>query len=87
MAIHIKDPDVTRLAARLAALTGESRTGTIRRALLEKLARLSRTSVRRNRRAEVVRILGCRIPSMIRAGRRKTGLTPEEIQELLAYGP
>jgi len=87
MAIHIKNPGVIRLAGQLAALTGESRTEAIRKALEEKLARLSRASALGNRRAELVRVFGCRVPSMIRAGGRKGNLTPEEVQELLAYGP
>ncbi len=87
MAIHLKNPDVIRLATRLSALTGESRAETIRTALEEKMARLHGTSVQASRRAELVRVLGCKVPAMIRAGRRKTSLTEAEIQELLAYGP
>ncbi len=87
MAIRIKDPGLIRLATQLAVLTGESRTEAIRKALEEKMARLSCASALNSRRAELVRVLGCRVPSMIRAGGRKGNLTPEEVQELLAYGP
>ena len=87
MAIHVKNPDVIKLATRLAALTGESRTEAIRTALEEKLARLHGASAQGSRRAELVRVLGCKVPPMIRAGRRKASLTEEEVQELLAYGP
>ncbi len=87
MAIHIKDSGVIRLATQLAALTGESRTGAIRRALEEKIARLSGASAQSSRRAELVRVFGCKVPSLVRAGRRRGNLTPEEVQELLAYGP
>ncbi len=87
MAICIKDSGMIRLATQLAALTGESKTEAIRKALDERLDRLSRVSSHRMRRAELVRVLGCKVPAMIRAGSRRRGLTPEEVQELLAYGP
>lgn len=40
MALNIKDPETERLAAELAALTGETKTGAIRVALRERRARL-----------------------------------------------
>ncbi len=87
MPINVKDPDVIKLATRLAALTGESKTEAIRRALEERISRVSLASAQSTRRAELVRVLGCKSNSMIRPGRRKTSLTAEEVQELLAYGP
>ncbi len=87
MAIHIKNPAVTRLAAELASLTGESRTEAIRKALEEKMARLLCRAARQARRAEMAQILGCEARGMLRAGKRKAVLKAEEVQELLAYGP
>lgn len=84
---HVKNPTISRLAAELALMTGESRTEAIRGALEEKLVRLSRLSSHRERRAELVRIFGGEIRTMIRAGGKKRALSPEEVQELLAYGP
>ena len=40
MALNIKNPEVERLAAEVAELTGESKTEAIRRALEERRARL-----------------------------------------------
>ncbi len=40
MALNIKNPEVERLAAEVARLTGESKTEAIRRALTERRARL-----------------------------------------------
>jgi antitoxin VapB len=40
MALNIKNPEVERLAAQVAALTGESKTEAVRRALDERYARL-----------------------------------------------
>ena len=87
MPINVKDPVVIKLATQLAALTGESKTEAIRSALEEKISRVSLASAQGTRRAELVRVLGRKLPSMLRAGRRKTSLTAEEVQELLSYGP
>jgi antitoxin VapB len=54
MALNIKNPEVERLAAQVAALTGESKTEAVRRALDERYARL-RMRVSDAGRAERVR--------------------------------
>ena len=41
MALNIKDDETERLAAEIAALTGESKTGAIRNALRERRERLA----------------------------------------------
>jgi len=87
VAIHIKDTVVTKLAAELASLTGESKTEAIRNALEEKMARLAIEAARRARRADMARILGREVCTLARAGRKKRVLSTAEIQELLAYGP
>ena len=87
MAITIKNPSVTRLADELASLTGDSKTEAIRKALEEKIVRLSCSSARRARRAELARILGREVCTLARADGKKRILTPAEVQELLAYGP
>ena len=87
MAIHIKNPAVTKLAAELASLTGDTKTETIRKALEEKMARLSAISARRVRSAELARVLGRDVCTLVRAGGKKHILSAAEIQELLAYGP
>jgi len=81
VAIQIKDPVVTKLAAELASLTGESKT------LEEKMARITMCAARRTRRAEMARILGREVCTLARAGGKKEVLSAAEIQELLAYGP
>jgi antitoxin VapB len=87
VAIQIKDPVVTKLAAELASLTGESKTDAIRNALEEKMARITMCAARRTRRAEMARILGREVCTLARAGGKKEVLSAAEIQELLAYGP
>lgn len=87
VAILIRNPVVMKLARDLAALTGESEVVTIHRALEERAARMSQSSVLKTRRAEFARILGRESHRMTRAGRAGKSLTSEEVQELLAYGP
>jgi hypothetical protein len=87
VAIHIKSPAVVKLAAELASLTGDSKTEVIRKALEEKMIRLSINSARRARRAEMARILGREVCTLARAGVKRKVLSTAEIQELLAYGP
>lgn len=41
MAVNIKNPEVDALIEQMAALTGETKTETVRRALLERRARLA----------------------------------------------
>ena len=52
MALSIRDPETDRLARELAALTGESMTEAIRKALAERLAR-----TRRGREDELGRLI------------------------------
>jgi antitoxin VapB len=86
MALNLKNPDVERLAAEVARLTGESKTEAIRRALEERRRRLKGPAVK-ERRARVLRFLRSKVwPSMPKnqLGRR---LTRDEEDALLGYGP
>lgn len=82
MALNIKNAEVERLAAEVAALCGESKTEAVRRALLERKQRLSFQIVRRDRANELRRFLEREIWSAI----------PDEIvdgrseDEILGYG-
>lgn len=87
MALNIKNPEVERLTAELAAVTGESKTETIRKALEERKRRLAFQVVRRQRGAEFLRYLEREVwpslpPSLV--GRRPTRAEEDEI---LGYGP
>jgi len=57
MALSIKSPRVERLAAEVAAMTGESKTEAIRKALEERRARLAFRVVKTDRRQALVRFL------------------------------
>lgn len=86
MALNIKNPQVERLAADVAALTGESKTEAIRKALEERKSRLGLGSVQgeRERWLEFLeRDVWPTIPSE-QLGRT---LTHEEEDDILGYGP
>jgi antitoxin VapB len=73
MALNIKNPQVEELAAELAAITGETKTEAIRRALEERKQRLSFGLVHENRADELRSFLEREVWSVIRArsaGRR-----------------
>jgi antitoxin VapB len=86
MALNLKNPDVERLAAEVARLTGESKTEAIRRALEERWQRLKGTSSVR-RRARVLALLRAKVWPTIPAAQRGRRLTREEEDEILGYGP
>jgi antitoxin VapB len=86
MALNIKNPDVERLAAEVADLAGESKTEAIRQALEERRRRLVLRVGRKDRRADVMRVLERDIwPNIPRRmlGRR---LSRAEEDRILGYG-
>lgn len=87
MALSIKDPEAERLAAEVAAMTGESKTRAIRVALEERKQRLAMRVVRRDRGQALRRFLAEEVwpsvPAKVlgrRVGRR-------ERDAILGYGP
>ena len=86
MALNIKNPEVERLAAEVARLTGESKTEAIRRALDERRRRLKGTSVEQ-RRTRLLRLLERRVWPTLPEGERGRRLTRAEEDDILGYGP
>ena len=87
MALNIKDPEAERLAAEVAAMTGESKTRAIRVALEERRQRLATRVTRRDRGKALRRFLADEVWPQIPArflGRR---LGRREIDAILGYGP
>ena len=87
VALNIKNPEVEKLAAEVARLTGESKTEAVRRALLERKQRLAYRVDATDRRTRVLRFLQRDVwptvpPSEV--GRR---LSAAEEDELLGIGP
>jgi antitoxin VapB len=86
MALNLKSPEVDRLATEVASLAKESKTEAIRRALLERKARLTssgRAQKRSERAAGILRDFRAAAPPAI-LGKR---LTHDEEDEILGYGP
>jgi antitoxin VapB len=87
MALRIKSPDVERLAEALAAMTGESKTEVVRRALAERFERLSLQRARRERGSDFLRYLAEEIWPKAPPGQLGRHLSREEEDEILGYGP
>lgn len=86
MALNLKNPDVERLAAEVARLTGESKTEAIRRALEERRQRLKGPATAK-RRARVLAFLRGTVWPTIPPEQRGRRLSRQEEDELLGYGP
>lgn len=86
MALNIKNPEVERLAADLAALTGESKTEAIRKALEERKGRLS-LGVVGSRREHLWRFLEEEIWADLPDDVRGKEISQAEQDEILGYGP
>ena len=86
MALNIKNPEVERLASELAALTGESKTEAVRRALEERKARVSQKSARPPRERWLV-FLEEEVWPGVPAEELGRRLSREEEDALLGYGP
>jgi len=87
MALNIKDSRVDQLAKEVAALSGESKTGAIRTALLERKERLAFGARQEDRAANVRSFLEQEVwPQVPRAVRGKR-LSKRERERLLGYGP
>jgi antitoxin VapB len=86
MALNIKDPETERLAAEVAALAGESKTGAVRQSLRERKQRLllGRSGLGRGDRmvAFLEQGLWRRLPEGV-LGR---SITKEEEERILGFG-
>ena len=87
MALNIKDPETEKLAAEVAAITGESKTRAVKVALQERRQRLTVRVVRRDRVQELRRFLEQEVWPQV--PRRVIGkrVTRRERDAILGYGP
>jgi antitoxin VapB len=85
MALNIKDPRTLELVAKVAALTGESKTEAVRTALAEREARLDAAAEQEYER--LMRVLREEIWPLIPASERGRTITKAEREEILGYGP
>lgn len=87
MALNIKNSEVERLVDEVAKIAGESKTEAVRKALEERRERLAFQVPPRDRRAEVMRYLEREVWQRIPRELLGRGLSKEEQEEILGYGP
>ena len=87
MALNIKDAETARLAAEVAAMTGESKTRAVKVALEERKERLALRVVRRDRGEELRRFLEEEVWPQIPPDLLGKGISREEREAILGYGP
>jgi len=87
MALNIKNPEVERLAAEVAAMAHETKTEAIRRALADRKERLVVRRVDPGKRERLLRLLRNEIwPSIPPELRGKPPISKQEKEEILGYG-
>jgi antitoxin VapB len=88
MALNIKDSVTEQLAAEVAELAGETKTGAIRVALAERLERLRAQESREDRAARIRRVLEEEIwPLIPPEVLDQPPMTKAEREEILGIGP
>lgn len=87
MALNIKSPEVEKLIESVSAMTGESKTEAVRRALAERRERLSLQHGRRERGGDFLRYLAEEVWPKAPPGQLGRRLSREEEDEILGYGP
>jgi antitoxin VapB len=85
MALNIEDPDVEALVAEIAALTGESETEVIGRAVMERRERLGLQLPRRDRAVELLRFLECEVWPFVPPELLGRGISKAEQEAILGY--
>ncbi len=86
MALNIKDAETERLAAEVAALTGETKTRAVKIALQERRERLARRVVRRDHGRELRRFLEEEAWPQVPAEALGKPLSRAEREAILGYG-
>ena len=85
MALNITDPEIERLAAAVAALTGTTKTGAVRYALRQVLESWPGLSIRQ-REERLTRFLEKEIWPLIPADQLGSPLSRAEREEILGFG-
>ena len=87
MALNIKNPDVERLAGEVASLARETKTEAIRRALLERRARLQARTGNPLQRQSLRDYLERNVWPLMPPGELGRVLSREEEDQIMGYGP
>jgi len=86
MALNIKDAETEKLAAEVAAITGESKTRAVRVALQERRQRLAVRVIRRDRVAELHRFLEQEVWPQVPRTMLGKRVTRRKREAILGYG-
>ena len=86
MPLNIKNREVERLVGEIAALTGESKTEAVRKALQERRSRLAFCETSENRAARLRRFLEQVVWPAMPEGELGKRLSREEEEEILGFG-
>ncbi|MGH9023766.1 MAG: type II toxin-antitoxin system VapB family antitoxin [Acidimicrobiia bacterium] len=87
MALNIKNPEVEKLAADVARMTGETKTEAIRRALLERHQRLALRIGSADGHRRALAFLEREVWPTVPAGEVGRRLTRAQEDAILGYGP
>lgn len=87
MALKIEDTEAEKLAAEIAEMTGDTKTGAVRQALREKKKRLDARAAVGERPRSMQEWLETEIWPRIPEDERGKPLTKEEVEDILGFGP
>jgi antitoxin VapB len=87
MAMNIKDPEAERLAAEVAELTGDTKTGAVREARRQRRDQLMAQETATRDGAAFVRFLEEEIWPQVSLEVRGVPISKAEREEILGYGP
>ena len=87
MVLKIDDPEVERLAAEVAEMTGNSRIDAVRAALRAERDRLAARGTPDERHRRMLRVLQEEIWPQIPDHFRRAVITKADREEILGYGP
>jgi len=89
MTLKITDTETEKLAAEIADMTGDTKTGAVREALREKKKRLElRSDSKEERRQKLRKFLETEIWSQIPDELLdRESMSKEEVEEILGFGP
>jgi len=86
MALNIKSEAVEALVAEVAAMTGESKTEVIRKAVVERKERLALQAAPQDRVATLTRFLEREVWPLVPPDLLGRGISQEEQDAILGYG-
>jgi antitoxin VapB len=87
MPLNIKNDEVERLVSEIAALTGETKTEAVRRALLERRDRLAFRAEKTRPGDRLLRVLEQEVWPLVPRKERGRRLTRRQKDAILGYGP